>query len=265
VFTTAISLAYHDIVEHGTAPESVQRTAAAHYSLSRQQFREHLQSIAANVGETAVATITAPDSSAQAPIFLTFDDGAAGADLCAADELERRGWRGHFFITTNWIGRPGFLDAAAIRALHRGGHVIGSHTRSHPARMSRLGQQELLAEWVESCAVLGDLIGEPVVAGSVSDGYYSRSVGHAAALAGLKFLFNSEPTLAISEVEGCKILGRYAILSSTPASEAAALAAGNFSSRMRQAAAWNAKKIAKTLAGEHYLALRRWLLSAPRK
>ena len=42
---------------------------------------------------------------------------------CVADELEQMGWRGHFFITSDWIGRRGFLTAGQIRELRRRGHV----------------------------------------------------------------------------------------------------------------------------------------------
>jgi peptidoglycan/xylan/chitin deacetylase (PgdA/CDA1 family) len=254
-----ISLGYHDVVEKGSTPETARRAAASHYSLTRAQFREHLDAIA-ELG-CAVSTVT----SEQPAVLLTFDDGATGADACAAEELERRGWRGHFFITTDWIGKPGFLNASEIRDLHRRGHLVGSHTRSHPSRMSHLGWDQILAEWVESCAALSDLLAEPIFMASVSDGYYSRQVGRAAAAAGLKFLFNSEPTQAVAQVDGCRILGRYAILASTPASEAAALASGGWKSQMRQAASWKARKLAKAVAGEHYLTFRRWLLSGSRQ
>src|SRR5271165_4249159 len=258
----AISLGYHDVVEQWTAQETARRAAAAHYSLSRLQFRAHLDAIAS--AGSVVCLATSALELARTPVFLTFDDGGAGADTCAAEELERQNWRGHFFITTDWIGRPGFLDAAAIRDLHRRGHVIGSHTRSHPARMSGLAWDQLLAEWVESCAVLSKLLGEPIATASVSDGYYSRRVGRAAALAGVKILFNSEPTQGVTEVDGCSILGRYAIVASTPAAMARALASGDWKSGMRQAASWQAKKLAKTVAGGHYLTVRRWLLSGSR-
>lgn len=259
----AISLGYHDVVEKGNTPEHAYRTAALHYSLTRVQFRQHLDAIAS--AGSAVSTITSAAQPVPAPVFLTFDDGGAGADTCAAAELERRNWRGHFFITTDWIGKPGFLDASRILELHRRGHIIGSHTRTHPARMSHLGWDQLLAEWVESCAVLADLLGEPIAAASVADGYYTRQVGRAAAAAGVKFLFNSEPTQLVGQVDGCSILGRYAILANTPASEAAALAAGKWKSGMRQAASWQARKLVKAVAGEHYLTLRRWLLSSSRQ
>jgi peptidoglycan/xylan/chitin deacetylase (PgdA/CDA1 family) len=196
--------------------------------------------------------------------LLTFDDGGTGADTCAADELERHGWRGHFFITTDWIGCPGFIDAARIRDLHHRGHVIGSHTRSHPSRMSHLSWDELISEWTESRKALGDILGASIDTASVADGYYSRRVGRAAAAAGLQFLFNSEPNQTAREIDGCLILGRYAILANTTASQAAALACGQLHACFRQSAAWQSKKLVKTLAGETYLTLRGKLLSRRR-
>ena len=51
--------------------------------------------------------------------------------------LERYGWPGYFFVATDWIGRPGFLNAAQFRELDSRGHVIGSHSCSYPERMAR--------------------------------------------------------------------------------------------------------------------------------
>ena len=57
------------------------------------------------------------------------------------------------------------------------------------------------------------------------------------------------------------MLGRYSILSNTPAGEAAELAAGTVVAHLRQAISWKGKKIVKAVAGESYLTLRRMLLS----
>jgi peptidoglycan/xylan/chitin deacetylase (PgdA/CDA1 family) len=197
----------------------------------------------------------------EVPLFLTFDDGAASSYTIVAGELEQRGWRGHFFITTDWTGQPGFLDADQIRELRERGHVIGSHSCSHPARMSKLSWTELLKEWKQSSAILSDILQEPVASASVSDGYYSRKVGRAAAAAGIRALFTSEPSARVSTVDGCLILGRYSIQSRTPASVSGAIAAGHRWPRFRQAMMWQAKKPVKALAGESYFTIRRLLLS----
>jgi peptidoglycan/xylan/chitin deacetylase (PgdA/CDA1 family) len=195
------------------------------------------------------------------PAFLTFDDGELGSYHWVAPELESRGWRGHFFITTDWIGRQGFMDRGQIRELRKRGHVIGSHSCTHPARMSKLGWGELMKEWSESCAILSDLLGEKVKLASVPDGYYRRHVGEAAAAAGIEVLFTSEATAATAVLNGCLILGRYFIRIHTPPMVSGAIAAGQILPRLRQTLLWEVKKSAKALTGETYFALRRYLLS----
>jgi len=252
-----ITLGYHDIVDVGSGSGHGERVAPSRYTLHRESFRQHLTAISsAGVG------LSVRDSGEQStPVLVTFDDGGIGGYTCAADELERFGWRGHFFITTDWIGRDGFMNRGQIQDLRRRGHVIGSHTRSHPARMSRLSWDELLREWTDSRAILSELLGEPVITASVSDGYYSAMVGRSAAASGLRFLFNSEPTARVQVVEGCSVLGRYSIVSTTTAAEAAALASGAIGAHLRQAISWNAKKVVKAVAGDGYLTLRRLILS----
>jgi len=254
----AMSLAYHDVDDGNSAPDPDIRPAAAFYTLSRRRFREHLRSIAEQ--HAAVGVIRGfrlwrnP-----VPAFLTFDDGAATA-FCAADELEKQGWRGHFFITTNWIGRSGFLDHHHLRELRERGHVIGSHSCSHPARMSHLVWNQLCKEWSESQAVLSDLLGEPVKVASVPDGYYSQNVGQAAAAAGLEVLFTSEATAASHVIDGCLILGRYLIHWDTHAEAAGAIAAGRLWPRCKQTMFWECKKVCKGMMGQSYFAARRTLL-----
>jgi len=93
-----------------------------------------------------------------------------------AAELEKVGWRGHFFVFTNLIGHPGYLGRSQIRELHQRGRLIG-HSCTHPEQMSSLSWDELLWEWRESCALLSDAIGAPITAASVSGGFYSQKVG----------------------------------------------------------------------------------------
>jgi peptidoglycan/xylan/chitin deacetylase (PgdA/CDA1 family) len=177
------------------------------------------------------------------------------------DELEKYGWRGHFFITTDWIGRPGFLDRQQIRELHRRKHVIGSHSCIHPERMSHLGWAELMREWSESCAILSDILGEQVRVASVPGGYYSRNVGKTAAAAGIEVLFTSEATAAASVLDGCLILGRYFIQMHTPPGESGAIAAGHILPRWRQSVLWGAMKPVKALTGQRYSTIRDYLIS----
>jgi hypothetical protein len=120
----------------------------------------------------------------------------------------------------------------------------------------------LVAEWRRSCDVLSDILGEPVSTASVPGGYYCRRVARAAAAAGLRTLYNSEPTLRLRHVDGCQVIGRYTVYKGMTASEAAALVGRRPWRRLRQALAWKIKKAAKLLGGRGYLALRERLLQS---
>ncbi len=254
----ALSLMYHDLAGEGTWPESGWRQSL--YTVERTEFARQIDLIRAVTDPARVCPLGRRGVWTGLPIFLTFDDGALSAHTCAATLLERFDWRGHFFVTTDWIGRPGFLDRAQIRDLHARGHVIGSHSRSHPERMSHLSETELDREWKESCQVLSDLLAQPVKVASVAGGYYSSRVGRAAARSGIEVLFTSEPTTSVGAVDGCLVLGRYSVRRSTPAAEVAAIAAGARGPRYQQAGLWLAKKAAKSITGEWFLDLRRWFV-----
>jgi peptidoglycan/xylan/chitin deacetylase (PgdA/CDA1 family) len=200
----------------------------------------------------------------EVPVFLTFDDGTEGAYVHASKALEEHRWRGHFLITTNWIGRPGHMSRSQIRELHDRGHVIGSHSCSHPERMAYLDRFELVREWKDSCDVLSDIVGTSVRVASVPGGYYGQNVAFAAADAGIEVLFTSEPTSKSRLLQGCLVLGRYSIQRHTPAEIAGAIAAGHCWPRWQQSASWKARKVVKALTGESYLSIRRQLLTRPR-
>jgi peptidoglycan/xylan/chitin deacetylase (PgdA/CDA1 family) len=153
------------------------------------------------------------------------------------------------------------VDRHQIRDLHQCGHVIGTHSRTHPDRMSHLNSDALIREWADSRAELSDIIGEPVKVASVPGGYYSRRVARAAAAAGIEVLFTSEPTGLISSVDGCLILGRYSVRHSTHPRTTGALSAGVAWARRQQAAMWLAKKAIKRIAGPWYGTIRRMLLA----
>ena len=84
-----------------------------------------------------------------AMLALTFDDGTLDHLEIAAPELEKRGWRGTFYINpqSNDRARSRWLNWDGIRELHRRGHEIGNHSMSHtnPQRLAQEKQFEALA------------------------------------------------------------------------------------------------------------------------
>jgi peptidoglycan/xylan/chitin deacetylase (PgdA/CDA1 family) len=244
------ALIYHDVVDE---PDDAgfPGPLAARYKLSRARFEEHLDAIAATGIEVGLWGRDQPARS-----VLTFDDGGGSALHCAA-ALERREWRGHFFITTARIDTPGFLTASEVRELAERGHDVGSHSHTHPTYMGRLGRAELDEEWRHSRSLLAEILGEPPASASVPGGFYSPEVARAAAAAGYGLLMTSEPHSRPAIVDGLTVLGRYSVWSTTPPSTAAALASGARGARARLWVEWNAKQRAKRLSPALYERARR--------
>jgi len=251
----ALSLLYHDVIADGDWEASgFPGRAAASYKLDRRDFARHVTAISAAAARRDIVHHLQQDD--VAPVLLTFDDGGASAYDCVADLLERSGWHGHFLITTDYMGQPGFVTRSQVRELAGRGHVVGSHSCSHLTGMSARPRAQLVDEWKRSTGELADASGLAVTVASVPFGAFSHRVAAAAAAAGITALFTSEPTARCRWVEGCLVLGRYTVRRDTPSAVAGALAAGALGPRLRQWWLWNLKKTAKAALGDVYLAAR---------
>src|SRR5204862_125604 len=84
---------------------------------------------------------------------------------------------------------------AGLRGRSRGGHVVGTHSHTHPDIFRRLPRELMTTEWRVSRAILEALLGEPCIAASVPGGDISHVVLESAGDAGIRYLFTSEPLL----------------------------------------------------------------------
>ena len=130
-------------------------------------------------------------------VLITSDDGGLSAATAIAPRLEAYAWRGLFFLTTDRFGVPGFVSEDQVRALWARGHVIGSHTRSHPRRLSSESRATIGAEWRDSVGALSEIVGDQVITASVPNGAFDDEVAQAAADAGIRWLFTSDPTRVV--------------------------------------------------------------------
>ena len=258
----AVTLLFHDVVPAGRWDLSGFGGADADiYKLDCDTFRRHLTAISQSLHGSPT---TGPDllvgPSGRCPFLLTVDDGGVSALLYSADILDEFGWKAHFFVTAGRIGTPGFLNRSQIQELRRRGHVIGSHSFSHPPRMALCSTAQLDDEWQRSVLLLTEILAEPIRVASVPGGYYSREVALAAARAGINLLFNSEPVTRSHFVDRCLVLGRFCAQRATPPDWSAAIVAGHWQPQMRTYLFWNAKKMAKTIGGTTWLRARVLLL-----
>ncbi|MGZ4179189.1 MAG: polysaccharide deacetylase family protein [Solirubrobacteraceae bacterium] len=245
-----VALIYHDVVTGSQQDEcGFPGPVAARYKLDPERFEAHLDAIA----ETGVTVGLIGDRSQAA---LTFDDGGSSA-LAAAHALERRGWRGHFFVTTGRIDTPGFLTAAQLRELAERGHTVGSHSHSHPTYMGSLSAAELATEWRSSREALAEILGAAPDSAAVPGGFLSPEVIAQAARAGYRLLLTSQPTTRVSSHDGMRVQGRFTIWAATTPARAAAYAHGDRLALASLWIAWQAKTAPKRVSPKAYEELRR--------
>lgn len=205
-----VSFMYHEVSDDATA-SGFQRRGARRYLCSPAEFADQMQVISDHA--TPPALVTQIDLTQYSRnVLLTFDDGGLSA-LYAGDELLRRGWRGHFFVVTNRIGSPHFLDEAGIRYLRSCGHLIGSHSHSHPDIFPQLSNAQMLAEWRTSCDIIAQLLGEPCTTASIPGGDLDEAAIITAEAVGIQHLFTSEPWLIPRRHGDCWLHGRFVITS----------------------------------------------------
>lgn len=253
------ALLYHDVYTGDADASGFPGRGAGVYKMHAERFEAHLDALANAypVGPKLVRSDS--PSLARSAFMLTFDDGGVSS-LAIADALERRGWRGHFFITAGAIAHRGFLSAQQIRDLHHRGHAIGTHSMTHPRIISALPRNEILQEWQESVALLSDILGESIRLASVPGGYSSPAVVACAAEAGIRFLWTSEPVRQVSTYGSLQVLGRYTLKENSPAALAVALADYRSSAHLMQWFKWNGLKLVKKASGPLYPMLRQQVL-----
>src|SRR5437764_1427524 len=126
-----LALEYHDVVGNDAWDTTgFSGVAARSYKLANDDFDHHLRTIdsaACDVAANVLTIIPGNAAGARGVVLFTFDDGGVSAYTEIAPRLERYGWRGHFFMPTDFIGARGFLNAHQLRDLHQRGHCIGTH------------------------------------------------------------------------------------------------------------------------------------------
>lgn len=252
---SAASVMYHDVVAQGADDESgFPGPSAAAYKFTWPEYESQIAALAAS--GLRFPRVDSADAFDPGRCLLTFDDGGASS-LPAARVLDAHGMAGHFLVTGDRIGKPGFATAADLRALASAGHVVGSHSHTHPADISRLSPGALACEWRDSTARLADILGHPVEVASIPGGFYSHQVAASAMACGIRFLFTSEPTTVVIRHGTGLLIGRFALQRGMGTDLVAAFARGTGMARQRQWLLWNLKKPAKRWAGPAYRWLRR--------
>ena len=104
---------------------------------------------------------------------LSFDDGNLSDYELAFPELKKRGLSATFFIVAGFIGKPGYVGRAEIKAMHDGGMRIGSHGMNHVSWRG-LNHTAAQQEFAESRSILEELVEDEVVEAACPRGLYNQ-------------------------------------------------------------------------------------------
>ena len=124
-------------------------------------------------------------------VCITFDDGCETDLISAAPVLREFGFRGTFYLTSGFLGTPGYLSPEQVRQLDALGLEIGCHSMTHPY-LSDLSDQELGREIVEAKIQIEDILAHSIEHFSCPGGRYDRHTLEIARRAGFRTVANSE-------------------------------------------------------------------------
>ncbi|MCA1777847.1 MAG: polysaccharide deacetylase family protein [Xanthomonadaceae bacterium] len=126
------------------------------------------------------------------PVLITFDDGDASLIDTALPILEDLRLGAVFFVTRDFVGKPGMINHRALRRISRAGMVIGSHGVSHRF-LNTLSRPELEIELTHSREFLEQVTGREVVLLSLPGGRGGKREIEMAGAAGYRSVFGSAP------------------------------------------------------------------------
>lgn len=201
-----ISLLYHEVLR-GSMKSGFQNNDNLSYMHDEIEFEKHVLLVKKRIDYNF-------ENSNNEEILFTFDDGGV-SNLVAAEILERHGLRGVFFITTCKINQPHFLNESQILALRNAGHVVGSHSHTHPMIFRSLSPSQMLEEWQRSKDILEKILREEIIYCSVPGGDANTATYETARKVGYFYVFDSEPIVYIRKCKNIQIFGRLSIKSKT--------------------------------------------------
>jgi len=249
--TKMISLMYHDVYSLSATESGFQNDGAIKYKISKKIFKEHIEQISIYCVNHFIE---------KKNILLTFDDGGNSFLTVIAPILEMYGFRGYFFITTKLINTPGFLTSEAIKQLDIRGHVIGTHSHTHPINISTLSDQGIEYEWVASLQILKDILKKSVEYASIPGGFFSSFSAKVLFSKGVNVIFTSNPSTSIKFEDTKMIIGRYSVTQGMTSREVLDILRPFSMIRIKLAIYWNMLNIAKLILGKNYFKLRNKLI-----
>lgn len=150
------------------------------YTVSPEIFASHLQ-LLADSGYNAILpdqlysylvhNAPLPDK----PFMITFDDSRTEHFNIAAPELEKRGFKGVFFIMTVTNNKRNYLTTDEIAQLAADGHTVGLHSWDHVMVTKYIDSTFWKQQVFDPRKRLEDMIGKPIYYWAYPNGVYDRN------------------------------------------------------------------------------------------
>lgn len=235
-----LNLLLHEVTDEPKSTGFV-RTSALPFKHNKKLFNQYLD-ILTSTGNSIILPNEYENNVGKINITLSFDDGGI-SNMYSADVIENHGYKGLFFVITDYINRKGFLTERDINDLQGRGHIIGSHSHTHPNVFTSLPYHSMLDQWTKSKHILEKIVGQSIIYCSVPGGDVSTNTYDSAGKAGFTNIFDSEPKLEIRNISGTLVHGRFCLKNTNSAAQLKEWVQGN--GLTRYAFTWNTKKSLK--------------------
>jgi len=207
-----VFLMYHELERPGR-PLSQTDPGYVRYIVTEDDFRAQMEWISKSgfAGVSVGASLREPDRPA---VVITFDDGCETDLLVAPPILKQFGFGATFYVTSGFLGKPGFMSATQLRELRELGFEIGCHSMTHPY-LPDVEEAGLRREIVTAKNDLEQIVGTPVEHFSCPGGQCDDRVIAIAREGGYSSVATSE--IRANEADTDRFaLGRVAILRGVP-------------------------------------------------
>jgi len=193
------------------------------YILPIETFRKQMQWMK-DSGLQGLSVSEAVRFPQQPSVCITFDDGCETDLVAAAPVLREFGLHATFYITSGFLGTPGYLNADQVRELDALGFEIGCHSMTHPY-LSDLPEPELKREIVDAKGQIEQILGHAIEHFSCPGGRYDHRTLEMARRAGFRTVANSLFHANSAETSRYE-LGRVAMLRDMPVEQFASTCQG---------------------------------------
>ncbi len=206
-----VFLMYHELGRSGR-PICHNEPGYARYVVPESDFQAQMKRLAIEGwrGKNVSHALQSFDGKS---VCITFDDGCETDLLCAAPFLKEFSFGATFYITIDFLGKPGFLTHPQLRELSALGFEIGCHSLSHPY-LTDIDGNRLREETVVAKDRLEQISGVTVDHFSCPGGRWDSRVLDAVRNAGFRTMATSRTGMNSSSTDPFQ-LTRVAVLNTT--------------------------------------------------